>query len=343
MKTVILGKSGLCVTKPAFGALPIQRTEKAEAVRILRRAVEGGINFFDTANGYTDSEEKLGAAFSGGLRSQVYIATKSAGRDKATAAAHIDTSLRRLQTDHIDLFQFHMVREMPDPNDPDGAFAAALEAKAAGKIRHIGVTTHDIKLAFELVKSGLFETLQFPFSYLCGEQELELVELCARENVGFIAMKGLAGGLLTNARACHAFMETHPTVVPIWGIQHMHELEQWLSLAEEDPALDDELRAVIASDREALVGGFCRGCGYCEPCPAGIEIHSCARMNMLLRRSPWQPFMTQEWHEKMHLIENCLHCGQCSKKCPYGLDASQLLPVMLEDYDAFYAEHKALD
>ena len=342
MKKIILGKTGLAVSKPAFGALPIQRTDKAEAVRILRRAVEGGITFFDTANAYTDSEEKLGAAFSGGLREQVILATKSGARDKKTCAEHIDTSLRRLQTDHIDLFQFHFVKEIPDPNDPDGAFAAALEAKAAGKLCHIGVTTHDISLAFELAKSGLFETLQFPFSYLSGERELALIQLCAEQNVGFIAMKGLAGGLLNNARACHVFMDQMETVVPIWGIQYMHELEQWLALAEEAPALDDELRAVIEADRKALSGSFCRGCGYCEPCPAGIEIHSCARMNMLLRRSPWQPYLSDEWHEKMHRIENCLHCGRCKTKCPYGLDAEQLLPRMLEDYDAFYAAHKPL-
>lgn len=338
MKKITLGKTGLSVSKPAFGALPIQRADKETAVKILRRALEGGINYFDSANGYTDSEEKLGAAFAGVPRESYVISTKSAGRDKETVAKHIDLSLQRLQSDYIDIFQFHMVQEMPN----EGMLEAAREAKAAGKIHHIGVTSHDIELAFELVKSGLFETMQFPFSYLSGEKEFELVKLCAEQNVGFIAMKGLAGGLLTKARICHAFMETQPNAVPIWGIQHMHELEEWLALAEENPALDDEMRAVIEKDREELAGSFCRGCGYCMPCPAGIAISSCARMSLLLRRSPWQPLMSDRTREQMNKITECLHCGQCKSKCPYGLDASELMPAMLEDYNAFYAEHKPL-
>ncbi len=342
MNHIVLGQSGLTVSKPGFGALPVQRTPMDEAVKILRRAYEGGIRYFDTANAYTDSEEKLGEALHVFPRESYVISTKSGGRDGKTVSAHIDESLRRLKTDYIDLFQFHFVQKMLDFDDPDGIYAAALRAKAAGKIRHIGVTSHNIDLAFELVNTGKFETMQFPFSYISGEKEKELVRLCAEKNIGFIAMKGLAGGLLTNARACHAFMGQYPNVVPIWGIQHMHELEEWLAVAEEDPALDDALRADIEKDREALCGSFCRGCGYCEPCPAGIEIHTCARMNMLLRRSPWQPLLSDAVREKMHKIEECLHCGNCASKCPYGLDASELMPHMLEDYEAFYAEHKAL-
>ncbi len=340
MRQITLGASGLVVTKPGFGALPIQRADKETAKAILRRAYEGGIRYFDSANGYTDSEEKLGEALHIYPRGSYVISTKSGGKDGATVTKHIDLSLRRLQTDYLDLFQFHFVREMLDFEDPDGPYAAALAAKKAGKIRHIGVTAHNIALAFELVNTGKFETMQFPFSYLSGEREKELVALCKEKNVGFIAMKGLAGGLLTNVRACHAFMTTFDNVVPIWGIQHMHELEQWLAVAEEDPQLDDELRAAIEKDRAELCGSFCRGCGYCEPCPVGIEIHTCARMNMLLRRSPWKPLLSPHVREKMYQIEHCLHCGTCASKCPYGLDASELLPRMLEDYEAFYAEHK---
>ena len=340
MRKVILGRSGLEVTKPAFGALPIQRADMDTAVAILRRAWEGGIRYFDTANAYTDSEAKLGEALQIYPRESYVISTKSGGKDGKTVTKHIDESLRRLRTDYIDLFQFHFVQEMPDFEDPEGMYAAALEAKAAGKIRHIGVTAHNIELAFQLVETGRFETMQFPFSYISGEKEKELVRLCAEKNVGFIAMKGLAGGLLTNARACHAFMAQYPNVAPIWGIQRMQELEEWLAVAEEDPQLDDALRAAIEKDRAELCGSFCRGCGYCEPCPAGIEIHTCARMNMLLRRSPWKPLLSPAVREKMHKIEECLHCGNCASKCPYGLDASELMVHMLEDYDAFYEEHK---
>lgn len=338
MNKITLGISGLEVSKPGFGALPIQRADKATASRILRAALDGGINYFDTANGYSDSEEKLGEAFAGIPRENYIISTKSGGKTREDVAKHIDLSLKRLQSDYIDLFQFHFVKEMPS----EGMLEAAYAAKAAGKVLHIGVTTHDIELAFDLVNSGLFETMQFPFSYLSGEREHELVALCAEKNVGFIAMKGLAGGLLTNARACHAFMKTKPNVVPIWGIQHMHELEEWLALAEEDPDLDEELIAAIEADRASLAGSFCRGCGYCEPCPAGIEIHTCARMNMLLRRSPWRPLLGADTQAKMEQIKNCIHCGQCAKKCPYGLNAAELMPFMLEDYHAFYEEHKAL-
>lgn len=341
MNHITLGMTGLSVSKPGFGALPVQRTPMDEAVKILRRAHEGGITYFDSANAYTDSEEKLGEALKVFPRESWVISTKSGGRDRATVLKHIDLSLQRLKTDYIDLFQFHFVREMPDFDDPEGIYAGALEAKAAGKIRHIGVTTHDITLAPELVKTGKFETMQFPFSYISGEREKALVALCAERNVGFIAMKGLAGGLLTNARACHAFMAQYPNVVPIWGIQRMTELEEWLAVSEEDPRLDETLSAVIEKDRAELCGSFCRGCGYCEPCPAGIEIHTCARMNMLLRRSPWKPLLSPPVREKMHKIEECLHCGNCASKCPYGLDASELMPRMLEDYEAFYAEHKA--
>lgn len=341
MKQITLGRTGLNVSKPGFGALPIQRTEKEAAVKLLRRAYEGGFTYFDSANAYTDSEEKLGEALKVFPRESWVISTKSGGKDGATVARHIDQSLQRLQTDYIDLFQFHFVQQMLDFEDPDGMYAAALRAKAAGKIRHIGVTTHNIELAFELVNTGKFETMQFPFSYISGEREKELAALCAEKNVGFIAMKGLAGGLLTNARACHAFMAEYPNVVPIWGIQYEHELDEWLAVSEEDPRLDDELRAAIEKDRAELCGSFCRGCGYCEPCPAGIEIHTCARMNMLLRRSPWKPLLSPPVREKMQQIRECLHCGSCASKCPYGLDAAELMPRMLEDYEAFYAEHKA--
>ncbi len=300
MEKIILGKTGLAVSRTAFGALPIQRADMDTAQKILRRALEGGINYFDTANAYTDSEEKLGLAFEGIARDSYVISTKSGARDGATISKHIDLSLKHLKTDYIDLFQFHNVTAIPD----EDMLSAARNAKEAGKIRHIGVTTHSIDLAFDLVNCGLFETIQFPFSYLSGAREMELVKLCREKNMGFIAMKGLAGGLLTNARACYTFMKAQETVVPIFGIQHMHELEEWLALAEEDPSMDEEMARAIEKDRAELAGSFCRGCGYCEPCPAGIEIHTCARMNMLLRRSPWKPLLAPEMQKKMEQIND---------------------------------------
>lgn len=341
MNTVILGKTGLEVTKPAMGCLPVQRCSEEDAVRLLRAAYEGGIRYFDTANSYTDSEKKIGLALAD-VRRDIIISTKSAALTKQGILEHIDNSLNMMKTDYIDLFQFHQIKEVPDFEDPDGIYAAALEAKKKGYIRHIGFTSHRVDVAERAIDSGMFETCQFPFSYISSERDLALAERCRENNMGYIAMKGLAGGLLTNVRACHAFMNCYENVVPIWGIQRMEELEQWLATAEEDPQMDEELSAFIAAERKELAGTFCRSCGYCMPCTVGIEIRNCARMNMLLRRSPWQQYMTDEWYAKMQKINDCIGCGKCSSRCPYGLDTPNLLKYMLKDYNEFYESHKDL-
>lgn len=338
MTKVRLGRTELMVTKTAFGALPIQRISKEDAARLVRRAYDAGINYFDTANAYTDSEEKLGLAFEG-IRQNVIISTKSGGADKKTVLSHIEESLRRMRTDYIDLFQFHNPAKMPDPNDPDGPYAAALEMQKKGFIRHIGITNHRLNVAQESIASGLFETLQFPFCYLASEKDVEIVESCKAADMGFIAMKGLSGGLLTNAEACYAFMQKYENVVPIWGVQREEELDQWLALTEQNAVMTPELQAIIDTDRKEMAGSFCRACGYCLPCAAEIDIPQSARMSALLRRMPYQQFLTDEWREKMHRIENCIHCNACKSRCPYGLDTPSLLAEMLKDYDAFYAEH----
>ena len=336
MEKIRLGRTELLVTKTAFGALPIQRLTKPDAAKLVRRAYEAGINYFDTANMYSDSEEKLSLALKD-VREQVIISTKSAATDKKGAMAHIENSLRHLG--YIDLFQFHNPARLPDISDPNGAFAAALEMKEKGYIRHIGITNHRHHIAKAAIESGNFETLQFPFCHLATDVDMELVALCKQADMGFIAMKGLSGGLLTNAEACYAFMQQYENVVPIWGIQREEELDQWLDITARNVTMTGELKAVIEADRKELAGSFCRGCGYCMPCPAGIEINNSARMNMLLRRSPYRPYLSDEWYEKMHRIENCIHCGQCASRCPYHLDTPSLLQYMLKDYDEFYAQH----
>ena len=341
MKKIRLGKTELQVTKTGMGCLPVQRCDEETSVRLLRAAYEGGINFYDTANAYTDSEQKLGLALSD-VRDSIILATKSAERDKEGVLRHIANSLEKLKTDHIDLFQFHNVPEMPDPKDGSGAYAGALEAQRRGWIDHIGVTTHRVDVAERCVESGYFETLQFPFSYISDERDLALAEKCRRADMGYIAMKGLAGGLLKNPRACYAFMNQYENVVPIWGIQRMEELEQWLAVGREDVRMDAGLAAFIEKERKELCGSFCRSCGYCMPCTADIEIRECARMKLLLRRMPWQNFINPEWREKMDKIRDCEDCGSCKEKCPYGLDIPALLKEMLRDYDEFYASHKDL-
>lgn len=340
MEKLMLGKTGLMVTRTAMGCLPVQRCTEDYGVKLLRAAYEGGINYFDTANAYTDSEHKIGLALAD-VRENIVISTKSAARDKKGVLAHIENSLREMKTDYIDLFQLHNVPELPDSSDPEGAYAGALEAKRRGWIGHIGVTTHRVNVAEECIASGDFETMQFPFSYISTERDLALAEKCREANMGYIAMKGLAGGLLTNVRACHAFMRQYDNVVPIWGIQRMEELEQWLAVEAEDPRMDAELAEFIEKERRELAGSFCRSCGYCMPCTVGIEIRNCARMNMLLRRSPWQQYYTPEWRAKMNKVEDCINCGLCKTRCPYGLDTPELLRYMLKDYREFYEEHRA--
>jgi len=341
VKKIALGSTGLYVSKPAMGCLPLQRCSKDDAVKLLRAAFDAGINYFDTANAYTDSEEKIGLALAD-VRDRIVISTKSQARDRDGVLAHIENSLRMMKTDYIDLFQFHQVPGVPDPEDPNGAYAGALEAKKRGWIGHIGVTTHRVNVAEDCIASGFFETMQFPFSYISSERDLALAEKCKEAGMGYIAMKGLAGGLLTNVRACTAFMNEYDNVVPIWGIQYIEELEQWLAMAEEDPVMDEELWAFVRREREELSGSFCRSCGYCMPCPMGIEIRNCARMDRLLRRSPWQQYMTPEWQARMAKINDCIECHSCSSRCPYQLDTPKLLKYMLKDYTEFYESHKHL-
>ncbi len=336
MEHVVLGKTGLKVNKNGFGALPIQRISKEDAVALLQKAFQNGINYFDTARAYSDSEEKMGAALHE-VRDQIIISTKTAAQNGEDFWKDLEMSLEKLQTDYIDLYQFHNPAFCPKPGDGSGLYEAALEAKEQGKIRHIGITNHRIAVAKEAVLSGLYETLQFPFSYLASEEEVELVELCRQKEVGFIAMKGLAGGLIHNSASAYAFMcqPQFAHVEPIWGIQREWELDEFLSYQEQAPELNEALLAEIQKDKDQLAGEFCRGCGYCMPCPAGIEINNCARMSLMLRRAPQEAWLSEEWQEKMKKIENCLHCGSCMKKCPYGLNTPELLKRNYEDYKTF--------
>ena len=331
MKTVTLGSTGIVSPKHAFGALPIQRVSEEYAGQLLRRAYEAGFTFFDTANMYTDSEKKIGLALHD-VRDKIHIATKTGAKDAETFWKHLNNSLEMLQTDHIDIYQFHNPSFCPKPGDGTGLYEAALEAKAQGKIRHIGITNHRLAVAHEAIESGLYETLQFPFCYLATEKDIELVKLCKEHNMGFIAMKGLSGGLLSNAAACYAWLDQFDNVLPIWGIQHEHELEEFISFMENPPVMDEEIAALIEKDRKELVGSFCRSCGYCMPCPMGIEILNCARMSQLIRRSPSAPYLTPEWQAKMMQIEQCIHCNRCKSRCPYGLDTPELLQQNLADY-----------
>lgn len=331
MQTVTLGKTQITVNKNGFGALPIQRISTEDAVKLVRKAYHAGITFFDTARWYTDSEVKLGEAFDG-MREKVYLATKTGATSAEGFWQDLETSLYNLRTDYVDIYQFHNPPFCPKPGDGSGLYEAMQQAKEQGKVRHIGITNHRLAVAQEAIESGLYETLQFPFSYLSGAQELALVNKCQQQGMGFIAMKALSGGLITNSAAAYAFLAQYGNVLPIWGVQRERELDEFISYIDAPPALTEEMQELIARDREELSGEFCRGCGYCMPCPAGIEINTCARMSLLIRRSPSQAQLTEQAQAMMKKIEDCMHCGKCKSKCPYELDTPALLEKNYEDY-----------
>lgn len=333
-----LGKTEIMASRTAFGALPIQRISKADAAYLLRKAYDNGINFFDTARAYTDSEEKIGLALSD-VRKSIFIATKTAATDKKSLFKDLETSLRMLKTDYIDIYQLHNPASI-DYDDPDGIYQGLCEAKRKGLVRFIGLTNHRLNLALEAARSGRFDTIQFPLSMLSSDEDLKLIEECRKNDVGLIAMKAMSGGLIRRPDAAFAFLRQFPNVLPIWGVQRERELDEFLSYEENPPLLDDVLRQVIEKERQELSGDFCRGCGYCKPCPAGIPIETAARLTLLMSRAPYQPYLSDEFKEQMDRIENCTGCGHCRRHCPYGLDTPALLRRNLEEYRAFCNSHK---
>lgn len=331
MAQIMLGSTGINSDRNAFGALPIQRVNMETAVKIIRKAYEGGITFYDTSRIYTDSEEKLGNAFEG-MREKIIIATKTHAHTPEEFWSDLDASLTALKTDYIDIYQFHWPNVCYKPDDGTGMYECMLEAKKQGKIRHIGLTNHKLGIAHDCINSGLYETLQYPFSYLSSEKELELVEKCAKANMGFIAMKALSGGLITDSASAYAYMSMFDNVLPIWGIQKESELDEFLSYRDNPPNMTKERIAYIEEEKKELTGAFCRGCAYCMPCPAGIEINTCARMSLLIRRSPSANHLTPKSQAMMKKVEDCIQCGVCKTKCPYNLDTPELLKKNYEDY-----------
>ena len=340
MRKVTLGRTGLEVTSTAFGCLPIQRISTEEAGILLRRAVEAGITFFDTARAYSDSEMKMGLALAD-VRKDLIIATKTGAKNAEGLWKDLNESLSNLKTDYIDIYQFHNPPFVPRPGGEDGLYDAAMEAKARGLIRHIGITQHSIELAEEAVQSGLYDTLQYPFNHLASEREVALVKLCEAKNVGFICMKALSGGLVTDASVPFAYLRQFAQVVPIWGFQHGWELENLIDLEQNPPEMGEAMLARIEEDRTAMAGAFCRACGYCLPCPVGIPIANANRMTQLITRSPSAQWMTPEWQADMERIEQCTRCGACHKRCPYGLAPYETLPAHLAFYRAYVKEHAA--
>lgn len=339
MEKIRLGRTDLFVGRVGFGALPIQRISHHEAALLLKKAYFNGINFFDTARGYTDSEEKIGNALSG-VRKEIYIATKSNPADKKEFFQNLETSLAKLKTDYIDIYQLHNPNVLPDPENPDSLYGAMQEAKKKGMIRFIGISNHRLNTALEAVRSGLYDTVQFPLCTISSDKDLSLIEECSRMDVGVIAMKALSGGLLTDAASAFTFLRQYDNLVPIWGIQRESELDEFLSLEKNPPEFDDKMKKIIKKDRTELSGSFCRACGYCMPCPEGIPINMAARMPIILDRMPYRQFMEDSWKQQMELIKKCKDCGHCKKHCPYDLDTPALLKKSLEYYSEFYENNR---
>ena len=332
MRNVTLGSTGITVPQNGFGALPIQRVSQDEAIYLLRKAYDGGMRFFDTARAYTDSEEKIGKAFAG-MRDKVFISTKTMARTPEEFWEQLETSLEKLQTDYIDIHQFHMVGQCYRPGDGTGMYECMQEAKRQGKIRHIGITAHLLHVAQEIVESGLYETLQFPLSYISAEADEALARRCAEKNMGFIMMKALAGGLIRNAPAAMAYSLQFENAIPIWGVQREAELDDWLAFMDKEPEMTDEIRAFIEKERKELSGSFCRGCGYClSACPMEISINNCARMSLMLRRAPSAYWLSEPMQKKMEETTKCIECHACEAQCPYSLPIPDLLKANYEDY-----------
>lgn len=336
MEKMMLGKIGLEVTRTSFGALPIQRIPLKDAAYLLRKAFDCGINYFDTARAYSDSEEKIGAGL-GDVRERIVISTKSHSSTPQELREHVETSLSKMKTDYVDILQFHNPKKVFLPGDDDGMYDELLRLKGEGKVRFIGYTNHSLARAKEAAKSGFYDTVQFPLNHLSSQGDMDLARLCEDLGVGFIAMKGMSGGLITDARLPFAFLRQFKGVVPIWGIQKEEELNQFVELEKAPPRLE-ELSSLIDRDRKELAGDFCRSCGYCLPCPVDIDIPQAARMSLLLGRAPWEPFTSQEWRDKMEKVDDCIQCKQCSSRCPYGLDTPELIRKNLTFYRNFLKE-----
>jgi predicted aldo/keto reductase-like oxidoreductase len=337
MQTIRLGKSGLEPSRVGFGGIPIQRLTEGAAVTVVRRCLDLGVDFFDTAHGYTTSEERIGHALAVmvGRRDRYILATKTPARDRAGAQRHLALSLSRLQTDYLDLWQFHNVSSFEAYEQvlgPGGAMEAARKAQQEGAVRHIGITSHSMDIALRAVASGEFETVQFPFNFVTNEAAERLLPLAQAHDVGFIAMKPFAGGLLGNARLAIKYLLQFENVLPDPGIEIVEEIEEIVDIVNGPWALTAEERDEMEQVRAEVGTRFCRRCGYCEPCPQGVQITTIMNLRSFFKRFPAERFTGGWIAEAITSAELCIHCGECETKCPYNLPIQE----MLDENKAFF-------
>lgn len=338
MEYTNLGNTGLKVSRLGFGGIPIQRITQEEATALIRKLPEYGINYIDTARGYTVSEEYLGIAMEG-IRDKFVLATKSMARTREAMEKDIETSLKNLRTDHIDLYQVHNAppAQMKIVTGEGGALEALLEAKAAGKIGHIGITAHEIG-TFEMgLEMDWVETIMFPYNFV-ELQAADLIRKCAEKGKGFICMKPLAGGAIENAPLAMRFIASNKYItVNIPGMANEDELKQNVAAAcDPAPLSEDDLREV-QNIRDTLGNQFCRRCNYCQPCTMGINISFCFTINGYLTR-----YGLKDWaigrYKGMAVEPNaCIECGMCESRCPYHLP---IIEMLKDVYSNFQKEMK---
>ena len=335
MKKKQLGRTGLIVSEIGFGGIPITRVEVLEGVDIIRHCFELGVNFFDTARVYGDSELKIGTALEP-VRDKVVVATKTMARDAAGVNEQLEDSLRDLKTDHIDLYQAHNIATKEDLDrvmGPGGAYEAFRLAKEQGRINHIGVTSHSPDIALEACKTGLFETLQFPFNFVEHDPADKLFKVAQEMGMGIIGMKPLGGGQLDRADLCFGFLQGHGQVVPIAGIQSKEEIEEIVSLYRSPRPLSREDWKEIEKIRQELGDSFCHRCGYCMPCEQGVIIPRILLFRSQMKRFP-RAMVVSLAEAPMETAEKCVECGECEDKCPYGLK----IPELIKEYRGLFLD-----
>ena len=336
MEYITLGKTGLRVSRMGFGGIPIQKVDASVTHALMERLAQRGVNYIDTARGYTVSEQFLGEVLEGGLREKFVIATKSMACTKEAMARDIDISLKNLRTDYIDLYQIHnpSMAELEQVLAPGGALEALMEAKAAGKIRHLGLTAHMAAVFERALELDWVETVMFPYNIVETQGE-ELMAKCREKNVGFICMKPMAGGALEDARLALRFIRQNENVsVVIPGMYDIREIDENLSAMEDISALTSDELAKIETIRKELGTQFCRRCNYCQPCTAGISISGIFVLEGYLRR-----YGLGDWAQKRYDALNkkagdCVGCGACEKRCPYQLPIRQMLARCKQEFGA---------
>jgi len=325
LPTVRFGPGGHIVTKLGFGGIPIQQLSADEAIAVVKACFAGGMRVFDTARGYTNSEERIGIALKD-VRDEIFLITKSPAKDLATLKTHFTTSLRNLQTGHVDLFLFHNVSR-PDHLAAilnDGLLDWMREQQAAGQVRMIGISSHNADVAAQCLRTGAFAALEFPYNYLEDQAEPELLPLCRERSIGFLAMKPLAGGALSSGRAAIKWSIQQPDVVVIPGLMSLHQVDEAIAAAL-DPTLTADELAAIARDRRELSGNFCRRCGYCLPCPQGIPVNTIVSAELFLNRAGWHRADAAYLQMLDDAAANCIECGECESRCPYNLALASMV------------------